>query len=185
MKRYMDLFWLFYINLFISMFTFGGGYIVIVMIRKYYVENKGFFEEDELMKIAAIAQSSPGAIAVNMSALAGYAVAGKKGLLISCMGAVLPPLLLLSLIFYFYSYMNEWTFVLAILKGMEAGAAALIAILLYDMYHLLIKEKELFYICMAPIVFILHYFFGCNIVLLLAGCIGCSFLKAFVALWKK
>ena len=68
--------WLFCINVFISAFTFGGGYVVIPMIKKYYVEEKQLFDEDELMNIPAIAQSSPGAIAINMSALAGYRVAG-------------------------------------------------------------------------------------------------------------
>ena len=58
--------WLFCINVFISAFTFGGGYVVIPMIKKYYVEEKQLFDEDELMNIAAIAQSSPGAIAINI-----------------------------------------------------------------------------------------------------------------------
>ena len=78
MKSYKDIVWLFGINVFISTFTFGGGYVVIPMIRKYYVEKKAYFDEDELMKIAAIAQSSPGAIAINMSALAGYRVKGSS-----------------------------------------------------------------------------------------------------------
>ena len=96
MKNYKDIVWLFGINVFISAFTFGGGYVVIPMIRKYYVEKKAYFDEDELMKIAAIAQSSPGAIAINMSALAGYRVKGAVGLLISCIAAILPPLLILG-----------------------------------------------------------------------------------------
>ena len=90
--------WLFGINLFISAFTFGGGYVVIPMIKKYYVEEKQLFDEEELMDIAAIAQSSPGAIAINMSALAGYRVAGWQGLLISCFAAILPPLVILSVV---------------------------------------------------------------------------------------
>ena len=60
MNRIKDLTWLFFINMFISTFTFGGGYVVITMIRKYFVEKKEYFDEEELMKIAAISQSSRG-----------------------------------------------------------------------------------------------------------------------------
>lgn len=63
--------WLAGINLFISTFTFGGGYVVVPMIRKYYVEGKDLFSNDELIEMAAVAQSSPGAIAINLSVLAG------------------------------------------------------------------------------------------------------------------
>ena len=71
-----QLVWLFCINLFISSFTFGGGYVVIPMIRKYFVQKKKYLTEEEVMELAAISQSSPGAIAVNLSALAGYKTAG-------------------------------------------------------------------------------------------------------------
>ena len=66
------LLWLAGVNLFISAFTFGGGYVVVPMIRKYFVERRNLFTEEELMEMAAGAQSAPGAIAVNLSALAGY-----------------------------------------------------------------------------------------------------------------
>ena len=52
--------WLIRVNLFISAFTFGGGYVVVPMVKKYFVYGKGYFDEDELMEIAAIAQSTPG-----------------------------------------------------------------------------------------------------------------------------
>lgn len=64
--------WLFGVNLYISAFTFGGGYVVLPMVRKAFVEKKGLFSEEELLDMAAIAQSSPGAIAVNLAVLAGY-----------------------------------------------------------------------------------------------------------------
>lgn len=79
-KRIKLYFWLFGVNLFISTFTFGGGYVVVPMIRKYYVEKKALFSEEELLELAAVAQSSPGAIAVNLSALAGYRTAVLPGL---------------------------------------------------------------------------------------------------------
>ena len=68
-KRLSLYLWLFKVNFFISAFTFGGGYVVIPMIRKYFVTEKHLFSEDELMDMAAIAQSSPGAIAINLAVM--------------------------------------------------------------------------------------------------------------------
>ena len=57
--------WLLAANLFISTFTFGGGYIVVPMIRRFFVVKKQYFTEEDLINMAAIAQSTPGAIAIN------------------------------------------------------------------------------------------------------------------------
>lgn len=59
-NTFKNLPWLFGIHFFISAFTFGGGYVVIPMIRRYFVEKKQLFSEEELLEMAAIAQSSPG-----------------------------------------------------------------------------------------------------------------------------
>lgn len=181
MSKIKDLTWLFGINLFISAFTFGGGYVVIPMIKKYYVEKKGYFDEDELMKIAAISQSSPGAIAINMSALSGYRVAGKSGLFISCVAAILPPLFILSVVSAIYTIIRDNAIVNAVLKGMEAGVAALIVDLIVDMYAMILKEKQLFFTLMTPIVFILNYLFQINVAILIvlcaAVCVGKVYLE--------
>ena len=60
--------WLFRVNLIVSAFTFGGGYVVVPMLKKHFVTNRHVLSEEELFDIAAIAQSSPGAIAINLSA---------------------------------------------------------------------------------------------------------------------
>lgn len=72
--------WLLATNLFISAFTFGGGYIVVPMVRRFFVAKKHYFSEEDLVNMAAVAQSTPRAIAINLSALAGYKVAGIAGL---------------------------------------------------------------------------------------------------------
>lgn len=71
--------WLFGVNLFISAVTFGGGYVVVPMIRKYFVYQKQLFSEQELMDMAAVVQPTPGAIAINLSVLAGYRTVGIVG----------------------------------------------------------------------------------------------------------
>ncbi len=73
---------------------------MVPMVRKYYVEKKELFSEEELMDIAAISQSAPGAIAINLTALAGYRVLGWLGAGVSCMAAIIPPLLIFDGCFY-------------------------------------------------------------------------------------
>lgn len=96
--------WLIAVNIYISMFAFGGGYVVVPLVRRSFVEKKKIFTEDELMEMSAVAQSSPGAIAVNLAALSGYKAAGTAGAVISCAASVIPPLVILGIISGFSSF---------------------------------------------------------------------------------
>ena len=160
------LLWLFEINMFISAFTVGGGYVVITMIRKYFVLKKQLFSEEELLEMAAIAQSSPGAIAINFAALAGYKVSGLMGAFISCIGAVIPPFIILSLVSYFYEIVFSHVIVRACLRGMQVGVALLILDVVYSMCKIVLKQKDVFYICMIPLSFVLSYIMNVNVMLI-------------------
>lgn len=168
---------LFAVNLFISSFTFGGGYVVVPMIRKYLVSGKkqsALFGEEELLSMAAIAQSTPGAIAVNLSALAGFRAAGLPGALISAAAAVLPPLLLLSLISHWYAAFAANSLIAAVLKGMQAGAAALIVEFIVDMTGAVVKENSPLRTAMIPAAFAASFLFRVPVLLILAaGCALC------------
>lgn len=166
-KQYL---WLFGINLFISTFTFGGGYVVVPMVRRYFVKQKALFTEEELVQMAAVAQSTPGAIAVNLSALAGYRVAGAFGAGISCAAAVLPPLFILSLVSCFYSVWISNAAVAAVLKGMQAGVAALIVDLIIDMCRMIQKERSPFLTAMIPAAFAANFILDINVALILVVC---------------
>ena len=85
---------LFCSTFYLSAFTFGGGYVIIPLMRKKFVEQYHWIEEEEMLDLTAIAQSSPGAIAVNASILIGYRLAGLFGALVTVLGTVLPPLIL-------------------------------------------------------------------------------------------
>ena len=89
--------WLLGIHMFISAFTFGGGYVVVPMVRKYFVLHKKLFGEEELMEMAAVSQSVPGAIAVNLAAVTGYRAAGVLGAITSATASVLPPFLIMDM----------------------------------------------------------------------------------------
>lgn len=174
--------WLFAVNLFISAFTFGGGYVVVPMVRRYFVQKKHCFSEEELMSMAAVAQSSPGAIAVNLSALAGYRVAGLSGLLISCVAAVLPPLVIIGLISAFYQIFISNAVIAALLKGMEAGVAALMLDLIVDMCAMIVRERSVLLTALIPAAFAANFVFGVPAAyILLTGCVLCI----LRVLWKR
>ena len=89
-----------YWQLFLSTFklsacTFGGGFVIIPLMRERFVKELHWIEEEEMLDLTAIAQSSPGSIAINASILVGYNVAGIPGALITVVGAALPPLIII------------------------------------------------------------------------------------------
>jgi len=169
--------------MFISAFTFGGGgYIVVPMVRRFFVVKKNYFTEEDLINMAAIAQSTPGAIAINLSALAGYKVAGIAGAFISCAAAVLPPLVILTIISTFYKMFISNAAIAAILKGMEAGVAALMVDLIVDMCSLILKKKSLFLSVMIPLSFIANFILGINVAFIL---LFCSFLCVLQVFYKR
>lgn len=174
--------WLLFINLFISTFTFGGGYVVVPMIRRYFVNQKQYFTEKDLVNMAAVAQSTPGAIAINLSALAGYQVGGISGAVISCIAAVIPPLVILGIISAFYTAFMSNVIVAALLKGMQAGVAALIVDLIVDMCSMIRKEHSPFLSAMIPAAFLANFILGMNVAVILGICCFLCVVRVF---WGK
>lgn len=169
MKRLLSLL---QINFSISAFTFGGGYVVIPMMEKQYVEKHKWITHEELLDMAAVAQSAPGAIAVNLAVLAGYRIAGAAGAAVSCIAALLPPLILLSVISLCYRQFQENRIILSLLKGMEAGVAAMIADLLLDMAASVRKEKNVLLTLMMPAAFLSCFLFRIDAVTVILACAG-------------
>ncbi|NBI90032.1 chromate transporter [Lachnospiraceae bacterium] len=176
-KKYV---WLLAVNLFISAFTFGGGYIVVPMVRRFFVVKKQHFTEEDLINMAAVAQSTPGAIAINLSSLAGYKVAGIGGAFVSCIAALIPPLVILTFISAFYKIFFSNTIVTAALKGMQAGVAALMVDLIADMCSIILKEKSFFLSAMIPLSFIANFVLGINVALILLFCCFLCILQVFL-----
>ncbi len=172
--------WIFGVNFFISAFTFGGGYVVIPMIKKYFVDKKKFFSNEDLMDMAAIAQSSPGAIAINLSVLAGYKTAGIMGAIISCVSAVMPPLIILAVISTYYLMFRDNLVISAILKGMEAGVGALIVDIVLDMSKAIFREKQKFMSLIIPVTFIASFILHINVVIIILTCSVICFIHGWI-----
>ena len=73
---------LFISTLYLSAFTFGGGYVIVTLMKKKFVDQYHWIDDEEMLDLIAIAQSSPGAIAVNGAIVVGYKMAGIPGVLL-------------------------------------------------------------------------------------------------------
>ncbi len=174
---YLKLFWS---TFSLSAFTFGGGYVIIPLMRKKFVEQYRWIEEEEMLDLTAIAQSSPGAIAVNASILIGYRLAGIPGALLTIFGTVLPPLIILSVISLFYQAFRDSQAVSAVMKGMQAGVAAVIADVVLTMGINVFREKKVLPVLIMLSVFIASYFFNINLILIVLLCGGIGILDTLV-----
>lgn len=171
LKLYLKLFTS---SFYLSAFTFGGGYVIISLMQKKFVEDLKWIEEKEMLDLTAIAQSTPGAIAINASILIGYRVAGFWGAMTAILGTALPPLVILSVISMFYTAFRENAIINALLKGMQAGAAAVIADVVIGMGSSVIKQKEMLSILVMIGAFTAAYFFNVDVlfIILICGIIG-------------
>jgi Chromate transport protein ChrA len=161
---------LFTSTFYLSAFTFGGGYVIIPLMRKKFVNEYQWIEEKEMLDLTAIAQATPGAIAVNAAILVGYRLAGYLGSMITAIATVLPPLIILSVISVAYTAFINNLIIKYILRGMQAGVAAVIIDVVISMIISLIKEKKL----LPPVVmigaFIAAFFFKINVVIIILIC---------------
>lgn len=155
----------------IGAFTIGGGYAMIPIIQEEVVDKKKWIEEDKFLDAIAIAQSSPGPIAVNTSIYVGHALGGVKGVLVCALGTILPSFLIILLIAtVFFQYRNNPIIEKAFL-GIRSAVVALIA----SAVHKLIKSSNFSYpkLLMALLAIVAIVFFSISpIYLILIGGIG-------------
>ncbi len=165
---------LFFSTFKLSACTFGGGFVIIPLLRKRFVEELGWIEEQEMLDLAAIAQSSPGAIAVNASILVGYHVARIPGALLTVLGTVLPPLVIISVISLFYQAFRDNAIVNMAMAGMLCGVAAVIFDVVINMTRTVLQKKKLLPLLVLVGAFVAVRFFSVSIiaVILVCGAIG-------------
>ena len=163
-----------YWQLFLSTFklsacTFGGGFVIIPLMRERFVKELRWIEEEEMLDLTAIAQSSPGSIAINASILVGYHVAGIPGALITVVGAALPPLIIISIISAFYQAFRSNKYVSMAMAGMLAGVAVVFDVVI-NMAWPILKKKRWLPIAVMLAAFLATRFFSVNIILIILVC---------------
>lgn len=165
---------LFFTMLYISAFTFGGGFVIITFMKRKFVDELHWIDEREMLDMTALAQSSPGAIAVNAAILVGWRVAGFAGMAVAVLGTVIPPVAILSVISLGYAAFASNRYVALTLKGMQAGVAAVILDVVWSLGVKELKTKSPIHLAIMACGFIATFFFGVNVIfiILAAGMVG-------------
>lgn len=157
-------------TLYLSAFTFGGGYVIVTLMKKKFVDEYHWIEEDEMLDLIAIAQSSPGAIAVNGAIVVGYKLAGIAGALTAIIATVIPPFVIISLISFFYNAFQSNYIVSLMLEGMQAGVGAVIAAVVFEMAGGIIHGKNPVSVLIMVLAFAATCFLGVNVIYVILVC---------------
>ena len=159
----------------LSAFTFGGGYVIISLMKKKFVDELHWLDEEEMLDYTAIAQSCPGA-----SILVGSRVAGAAGMLVALAGTILPPLLIIGVLSFFYTAFRDNFAVRAVLKGMQAGVVAVILDVVIQLGGRVIRQKNVVSTVVMVLAFAATFVFRVNIIILLLTCAAIGIVQALV-----
>ncbi len=177
-------------NLFKTMFTlsccaFGGGYVVISLMKKKFVEDLQWLQEEEMLDITAITQSCPGPLLVNAATVIGYRVGGAKGAATAILASILPPLVIIGIISVFYTQFRTNPYISIALQVMRAGVAAVIVDVVWNLAKNICKTRRLLYIAMMVVGFACTAVFGISGMLVIFACLGIGILELLIALYRE
>lgn len=176
----IDKLWKLFTTTFSISATTSGGYAIISIMKQTFVEKYHWFTNDEMLDYVSIAQSAPGAIAINASIIVGYKVAGFLGALVTTLGTILPPLVIMSLVTVFYDQFSTNAYIRNFMLGMQAGVAGLLISVTLDLFIDLKKKKSILLIIVAIISFILAKFTNISFGYLAIGCIIIGLIKTLI-----
>ena len=177
---YTDLFWSFFK---INLVTFGGGFVIMPIIKKTFVERKGLLEEADMIDMIALAQSIPGVMAINTSMLVGHKLKGVRGALVAMIGGFLPPLIVLSVISFFYVAFQTNPIILAMLRGMRGAVTAVLFVSSYSMLKSVLKADVPFALTMMISAFLIGWLTDLSVAYLMLGAGTMGYL--YYTLWRS
>lgn len=172
-------------TLYLSAFTFGGGYVIVTLMKKKFVDELGWIDENEMLDLVAIAQSAPGAIAVNGAIVVGYKLEGLIGALTAIVGTIIPPFAIISVISFFYAAFSSNIIVKTILDGMQSGVAAVIAAVVWDMGSGIVRGKNKMSLTIMAAAFLATAVFNVNVVYVVLICIALGVLRTVVRMRRE
>ena len=172
---------LFFSTLYLSAFTFGGGYVIVTLLKKKFVDEYRWIEEDEMLDLVAIAQSAPGPIAVNGAIVVGYKLAGLLGAAVAIVATVIPPFVIISAVSLFYEAFRDNFLVSQMLAGMQAGVAAVIASVVWQMGADVVRSKSKASVLVMAAAFAATCLFGVNVVLVVLAAAGLGVARTLLA----
>ena len=172
---------LFFSTLSLSAFTFGGGYVIVTLLKKKFVDECHWIEEDEMLDLVAIAQSTPGAIAVNGAIVVGYKLAGMLGAAVAITATIIPPFVIISVISVFYEAFRSNFLVSQMLAGMQAGVGAVIASVVWQMGTDVVRSKSAASILIMAAAFAAACLFEVNVVLVVLAAAAVGVVRTLLA----
>lgn len=184
-KDYSKLGTLFRSMFMLSACTFGGGFVIVSLMKKKFVEELKWLEEDEMLDVTAITQSAPGPLPVNASVIIGYRMAGLAGSLTAILGTILPPMIIISIISVFYEQFRSNPYIAIALQVMRAGVAAVIFDVVINLAKNVVKTKRILYIAMMVIAFIATYLLDVSAMLIIFTCLGIGLIDLTITLCRN
>ena len=152
----------------ISAFTVGGGFVLIPLMKAKFVDEYGWLKENEALDLVSIAQSAPGVMACNSSIIMGYRMGGFLGSVTALLATVLPPLITLTVISYFYDAVATNPYVRMFLKGMQCGVTAILINVVLDLVIKQVKKKLALPLIIMAGAFVAAVVFKINIMQIIA-----------------
>ena len=156
----------------IGLFTFGGGYGMIPLIQRETVENHKWISDDDILEVIAIAESTPGPIAINSATYIGYKVAGGWGSFFATLGVVLPSCIIILIISFALREFQDIKAVQYAFNGIRAGVLALIIKAWWGMYKKMPKKLLAYFIAVPAFLATAIFDINVLIVIVCAGVIG-------------
>ncbi|MFA6775454.1 MAG: chromate transporter [Sphaerochaetaceae bacterium] len=161
-KKKYSLVKLFFSILYISAFTFGGGFVIVTFMKKKFVDELHWIDEQEMLDYTALAQASPGAIAVNASILLGWKAGGFPGMIVAVIAAITPPMVIITAISFAYEAFASNRIVAMVLRGMQAGVGAVMLDVVASLGLNVVKEKSWVLMLIMIAAFIAAFVFNIN-----------------------
>ncbi len=162
----------------IGLFTFGGGYAMLPLIQRETVENKKWISDEDILDIVAIAESTPGPIAINAATFVGYRVGGFLGALAATVGIVLPSFVIITAISFALVKFQDVRWIRFAFNGIRAGVLALIVKALWMMYKQSPKGIIAYLIMLGA--FLVTAFLPVNVVFVILTCAAVGIARALI-----
>ena len=169
----------------ISACTFGGGFVIVSLMKKKFVDEYGWLTQEQMLDITAIAQSSPGAIAVNAALQAGFCLGGAPAAAVAVLATVLPPLLLISALSFVYGAVRDSAVIATLLQGMQLGVGAVLLDVTCGLGVKVLKERNLLLVGVMAAAFVLSAVLHINVMVIILGTALLGVLRAIVNVRKN
>lgn len=164
----------------IGAFTFGGGYAMIPLIEQEVVNNKKWLNKDEFMDVLVVAQSLPGAMAINASIFLGYRIAGILGAISALIAVILPSFIIIILIAAFFMQFRNNYYVNAAFMGITATVPMLVLVGAISLAKGIPKNLRSLITILISLIALIFFHINPVVVIIVSGVYGAIFLRGKV-----